>query len=75
MMAVAIASLVVSFRVAEILVGPQTETREKLILRLYDLNCRAGFPDFRYPRSVRWLADGDPLGRGDWDAVLRCGSH
>jgi hypothetical protein len=70
-----IAALGVSFRVGEILAGPQTESRRKLILRLYDLNCRAGIPEYRYPRSVMWLADGDPFGRGDWDAVFRCGSH
>ena len=52
--------------------GPQTETRRKLILRLYDARCNAGFKSYRYPRNVVWLANGDPLGRGSWETVLKC---
>ena len=65
----ALASMVIG---GAILTGPQTKNKEKLILGLYDLNCSAPFPTYRYPRTVMWLATGDPLGRGDWKTVVRC---
>jgi hypothetical protein len=65
----ALASVVIC---GAILTGPQTKNKEKLILRLYDLNCSAPFPTYRYPRTVMWLATGDPLGRGEWKTVFKC---
>lgn len=53
--------------------GPETATRRKVVLRLYDLNCSAPFGTYRYPRDVQWLADGG-LHRyyGNWNRVLVC---
>src|SRR6185369_17903154 len=38
--------------------GPPTPTTRKLMVGLYDLNCNAPFPCYRYPRDVMWLAEG-----------------
>jgi hypothetical protein len=41
------------------------------ILRLYDLNCAAPFPTYRYPRDLVWLSKGALY--GSWTAIARCG--
>jgi hypothetical protein len=52
--------------------GPQTHAKRALVRRLYDFNCSAPFPTYRYPRPVVWLSNGDRL-YGSWRAVLKCG--
>ena len=64
-------AFVITSRVTAAALGPQTHARQKLILRLYDLNCSAPFPTYRYPRSVTWLAQGGPYS-GSWNVVLVC---
>ena len=68
----ALASVVVC---GAILTGPQTKTKEKLILRLYDLNCGAPFHTNRYPPTVMWLATGDPLHPREWETIVICRSR
>lgn len=66
-----IGAFVMTACVTAVALGPQTPDRNKLILRLYDLNCSAPFPTYRYPRSVVWLAEGGPYS-GSWNAILVC---
>jgi hypothetical protein len=68
------AALASTVLATSILLGPQTKSKAKLILRLYDLNCSALSPTYRYPRTVMWLATADPLYRGRWETVLTCRS-
>ena len=46
------AVITVAGRAGLVVGGPQTAAKQELILRLYDLNCSAAFPSYRYPRSV-----------------------
>lgn len=70
----ALAALASTVVATSIFLGPQTKSKAKLILRLYDLSCSAPFPTYRYPRTVMWLATADPLHRGRWETVLTCRS-
>jgi len=67
-----LAGFVVAGAVGYVVLGHQTPTRQRVILRLYDLNCSAPFKTFRYPYSVRRLAEGQT--DDDWRAVITCGS-
>jgi hypothetical protein len=58
--------------VTAVATGPQTETRRKLVLGLYDLNCSAPFGSYRRPRDVMWLAERN-LYYGNWNRVLVAG--
>lgn len=57
--------------VTAIALGPQTPERQILIRRLYDLNCSAPFPTYRYPRSVMLLSKGD-FYYASWKVLLVC---
>jgi hypothetical protein len=63
---------VLTSAVAVMAAGPQTPTRRNLVLGLYDLNCSAPFGTYRYPRDVRWLAEGNRFYSGKWSRVLVC---
>jgi len=73
LLSVWVAALVLAGVVTAVADGPQTPTRRKLVLGLYDLNCSAPFETYRYPRDVARLAEGD-LNRyyGSWNRVLVC---
>ena len=59
--------------VTAVAAGPETPTRRKVVLGLYDLNCSAPFGTYRYPRDVTWLADGGFYRYyGKWNRVLVC---
>ena len=57
--------------VAEVTLGEPTLMRRTVVLRLYDFNCSAPFPTYRYPRDVVWLAEGSYHTKG-WRPVLVC---
>jgi hypothetical protein len=69
---VAAVFLIVTVLVAKIALGPQTELRQQTILRLYDLNCSFPFKTYRYPRPVKWLANGNQFQEEGWKVVLTC---
>jgi len=75
LIAVVSAVLIVTVAVGRIVVGPQTELRRQTILRLYDLNCTFPFGTYRYPRPVKWLANGDGFPKEGWKVVLTCRAH
>jgi hypothetical protein len=68
-------AFVLAIAVSIVAFGPETASRRKVILRLYDLNCSAPFSTYRYPRDVLWLAAENPIHpHGDWKRVLACGA-
>jgi hypothetical protein len=73
MLAVWLGAFVLAGVVTAVAAGPETPTRRKVVLGLYDLNCNAPFGTYRYPRDVQWLADGGfNLYYGKWNRVLVC---